>query len=153
MFLNSDLSTQVTLRPATSEDFAMALNLYLETMKPLTSELMVWDDAKQRAAFADQWEIKDVRIVVFEDDDVGWMQASETDSEIFLRQLFVEPAYQRKGIGSAVLSILLGRSSKAGKPIVLTVLKNNPARSLYERFGFKVVGEAGAKLHMSFDPS
>lgn len=36
MFLNSDLRTQITLRPATSEDFAMALNLYLETMKPLT---------------------------------------------------------------------------------------------------------------------
>lgn len=113
---------------------------------------MVWDDAKQRAAFADQRKIEDVRIVVFEDHDVGWMQASETDSEIFLQQLFVEPAYQRKGIGSAVLSILLDRSRKAGKPIVLTVLKNNPARSLYERFGFKVVGEAGVKLRMSFDP-
>lgn len=131
----------------------MALNLYLETMKPLTSELMVWDDARQSAGFADQWKIKDVRIIVFENCDVGWMQADETDAEISLQQLFVAPACQRKGIGSAVLSILLDWSRKARKPIVLTVLKNNPARSVYERFGFKVAGEAGVKLRMSFDPS
>jgi ribosomal protein S18 acetylase RimI-like enzyme len=31
------------------------------------------------------------------------------------------------------------------RPIVLTVLKNNPARRLYERLGFAVIGETDMK--------
>jgi predicted GNAT family acetyltransferase len=40
----------------------------------------------------------------------------------------------------------------SGKPVVLTVLKNNPARRLYERLGFAVAGEAGVKLEMRREP-
>jgi hypothetical protein len=35
-----------------------------------------------------------------------------------------------------------------GKPVILTVLRDNPARRRYERFGFSVVDEIGVKLRM-----
>jgi hypothetical protein len=47
-----------------------------------------------------------------------------------------------------VLRGLLDSWIPTGKPLALTVLKNNPARRLYERFGFSVVGEAGVKFEM-----
>lgn len=149
--MNSDIASKVKLRSAMPEDFGAALSLYLDSMAPLTSPLMVWDEAKQSASFASQWKVEDVRVIVFEGRDVGWMQAAETDSEVFLQQLFISPEYRRKGIGSAVLRNLLDPWQTTGKPIVLMVLKNNPARSLYERFGFTVVGENGIKLRMKRD--
>ena len=50
---------------------------------------------------------------------------------------------QRAGIGAEVLTTLLADWKPTAKPIVLTVLKNNPVHHLYQRFGFFVAGEAG----------
>lgn len=139
---------EIDLRAATPEDFDMALKLYLVTMKPLTAELMTWDETKQSTSFAAQWHVEDVQIITFEGRTVGWMQAAETPSEIFLQQLFVSPEYQGRGIGSKVVQTLLQGWQATGKPVVLNVLKNNPARNLYARLGFVIVGEEGVKFQM-----
>ena len=135
--------------PAGNGDgLCVRLEIYLSTMMPYTEELMVWDEQKQIASFARQWKLEDVRIICADGCDVGWLQATETPSEIFLQQFFVVPERQRAGIGTEVLATLLAGWKPTAKPIVLTVLKNNPARHLYERFGFFVTGEVGVKLQM-----
>lgn len=139
---------KIGLRRAMAEDFDMALNLYLVTMKPLTAELMTWDEDKQASNFAEQWKVEHVQIITLNGRNVGWVQAAEMASEIFLQQLFVSPECQGQGIGSKVLQALLKHWEGTGKPVVLTVLKNNPARRLYERYGFTVSGEVGVKFQM-----
>lgn len=139
---------KIELRRATSKDFDFALKLYLVTMKPLTAELMTWDEAKQSAGFAEQWNVADVHMITLGGLNIGWVQAAEMDSEIFLQQMFVSPEYQGRGVGSKTLQNMLQHWDRMGKPVNLTVLKNNPARRLYERHGFTVVGEVGVKLQM-----
>jgi ribosomal protein S18 acetylase RimI-like enzyme len=92
--------------------------------------------------------VEDVQVICVDSGDVGWLQATETPSEIILQQFFVTPEHQQAGIGTQVLRGLLESWMRTGKPLALTVLKNNPARRLYERFGFSVVSEAGAKFEM-----
>jgi ribosomal protein S18 acetylase RimI-like enzyme len=138
----------IRLRPATATDYSFALALYLRTMRPYTEELMVWDEQKQVVSFSRQWDVAAVQVICSGGRDVGWLQAMETPAEIVLQQFFVAPERQRAGIGSEVLRGLLAAWMSTGKPLALTVLKNNPARRLYERFGFSVVGEAGVKLQM-----
>ncbi len=76
------------------------------------------------------------------------LQILETSTEIRLLQFFISPEHQGVGIGTEVLSRLVTTWNESGKPIMLTVLKNNPARRLYERFAFSVVGEVGVKFEM-----
>lgn len=142
---------KIELRRATRKDFDFALKLYLITMKPLTTELMTWDEAQQSAGFAEQWNVADVQMITLEGRNVGWLQAAEMDSQIFLQQMFVSPKYQGRGVGSKTLQNILQHWDRMGKPVILTVLKNNPARRLYERHGFTVVGEVGVKLQMRRD--
>jgi ribosomal protein S18 acetylase RimI-like enzyme len=146
------MTQRINFRPAEREDYAFALKLYLMTMMPITAELMVWDESKQIASLARQWKVADVQIIRCDGRDVGWMQSHETTSEIFLQQLFIAPDHQRKGIGSKALTQLLTEWDSSGKPVTLTVLRNNPARRLYERFGFAVVDEIGVKLQMKRQP-
>lgn len=139
---------RIFLRPANEQDYALALDLYLSTMRPLTAELMNWDEAKQVASFERQWQVEETQIIQCDGQDIGWLQVHEAPSEIVLQQLFVAPAHQRQGIGSSVLTRLLDEWEPRGKGATLTVLRNNPALHFYERFGFAVVEELGVKLRM-----
>ena len=54
----------------------------------------------------------------------------------------VVPSKRGHGIGEELLEALLARAREAGYPgLSLNVEPGNPARKLYERFGFEVVGE------------
>ena len=134
--------------PGTAEHYPFALKLYLTTMRPYTEELMAWDEAKQSASFARQWEPKDVTIITFQQETIGWLQVAVTPWEIWLQQMFISPEYQGRGIGTAVLTRLLIDWNSRGVPVKLSVLRNNPARRFYERCGFAVVAEVGVKLEM-----
>jgi ribosomal protein S18 acetylase RimI-like enzyme len=46
-----------------------------------------------------------------------------------------------RGVGSAVLRRVIQQADNGGAPIRLHVLKTNPAKRLYDRFDFDVVGE------------
>jgi ribosomal protein S18 acetylase RimI-like enzyme len=136
------------LRQGSAQHYTFALELYLSTVRPYTEELMVWDELRQRDSFAAQWKPDEVQIVAVDGKDIGWLQVSETPTEMRLQQFFISPDDQRREIGTEVLNSLVAIWKATGKPVVLTVLKNNPARRLYERFGFSVVGEAGVKFEM-----
>ncbi|SEI19785.1 GNAT family N-acetyltransferase [Tardiphaga sp. OK245] len=147
------MNTRIELRPAQQDDFAMALDLYLTTMQPYTAELMTWDDVKQRESFTVQWKPEASEVIVFEGQAIGWFEAHTIETGTLLQQFFIAPECQGKGIGTQVLEHLLERWSKTGMPVFLTVLKNNPARRLYERFGFVVIGEVGVKFQMRRTPA
>lgn len=66
------------------------------------------------------------------------------DPEIPELGMAVVRAYRRKGVGNALLSAITGRATKGGVGgISLSVEKDNPARYLYERHGFRRVDSLG----------
>jgi GNAT superfamily N-acetyltransferase len=142
------MARNIYFQRGAAEHYAFALELYLSTMRPYTEELMVWDELRQRDSFAAQWKPDEVQIVTLDGKPVGWLQVSETPREVRLQQFFISTDHQRAGIGTEVLSSLVAIWKVIGKPVMLTVLKNNPARRLYERFGFSIVGEVGVKFEM-----
>jgi ribosomal protein S18 acetylase RimI-like enzyme len=142
------MARHIDLQQAKAEHYDFALHLYLLTMRPYVQELTVWDEQKQRANFAAQWKREEVRIISVDGKDAGWLQVADLPTEIRLQKFFVSPEYQRSGIGSDILSNLLATWRPTGKRIVLRVLKNNPARRLYERFGFAVIAEEDVTFRM-----
>jgi ribosomal protein S18 acetylase RimI-like enzyme len=77
----------------------------------------------------------------------GWdfARIAECDSQVagylgaaggLLDDLFIDPAFQRRGIGRTLVSAQLARGIR---PVRLEVFEENaPARALYETFGFIV---------------
>lgn len=67
---------------------------------------------------------------------VGYSLAHKKDGTLYLKSLFVHPAYQGKGIGAELFRELL-RELKPGMQAKLIVLKDNvTARQLYGKNGF-----------------
>src|SRR6266852_9515439 len=125
----------ISLRSATAEDLPFARDIYLGAMRYITDRLPDWDEARHIANFAERFLLDEVRIIVQDEKDVGWLQASETEDEIFLKQIFLQPGSQRQGIGSKLIADLVERGSQTSKAVRLGVVKINPAVALYKRHG------------------
>lgn len=98
-----------------------------------------WDAAKLRDAFRADLELSVCDVIVAGGTDVGYLALEDHDDFWFIDIIAIAPAFQRCGIGSAVLR---GVMRDAGAlPVQLTVLHVNPlARALYERLGFRSIG-------------
>jgi GNAT superfamily N-acetyltransferase len=138
----------IALRPATIDDLPFARALYLDGMRAVTERVLVWDEAKQAASFDARFVPAEVGIVMQSGREIGWMQVAEEEAALFLKQFFIAPRFQRRGIGTRLLRDLIARAAGTGKAVTLGVVRGNPARSLYERHGFLVTSEDQYKVYM-----
>jgi ribosomal protein S18 acetylase RimI-like enzyme len=120
-------------------------------MKAIIQELNL-DMAAQAAGFRQQSELAQVRIISLDGTDVGWLQSNALGDTVFLAQLFVDGAFQRRGIGTQVMNYLIGEATRARQAVTLAVAKINPALRLYERLGFRITHEDDRKFYMRRDP-
>ncbi len=141
----------INIRPGQQENFAFCERLYLEGMDELTRQLG-FERAGQIERFTRQWVVGEVLVVECAGVDVGWAQLGRQDNDIFLKQLFVDAPSQRRGIGSEVLRRLIDDAVTDRRAVVLGVMKRNPAKALYERFGFRVTHEDDYKFYMRREP-
>ena len=63
-------------------------------------------------------------------------------------QIQLGGAWQGRGIGRSLIEDLIADATAGGASLKLGVLKANPARKLYERLGFEVIGEDAHEYFM-----
>jgi ribosomal protein S18 acetylase RimI-like enzyme len=79
---------------------------------------------------------------------VGLLKVSRDSAQWNLIQIQLVPELQGQGLGADLLAGVIAEADSANVAVALSVLKANPARALYERAGFVVVGESEHELHM-----
>ena len=87
----------------------------------------------------------DGEIIVIDGTDAGYFWTIEKETEVLLASIRLLPLFQRRGSGTKIITALLNETQK---PVRLQVLKINPARALYERLGFEIVGETETHFMM-----
>jgi ribosomal protein S18 acetylase RimI-like enzyme len=143
----------IILRPATADDLPFARRLYLDGMREVSQRAgFAWDEARQTIGFDARFVAGEVSLIGLDGQDIGWMQVGDGESGLLLKQFFVHPLYQRRGIGTCLLRDLIARARRGRKTVTLSVLKGNPAQSLYERHGFQVTSEDDYKVYMAANP-
>ena len=143
---------RVAFRPAVDQDFDYCRRLYFAEMKWIIEQLHL-DREAQDVSFERHWHTGQVRILVLDGVDIGWIQTIAQNSEYFVAQIVVDRSFQRKGIGTEVMKRLISEAARANRVVRLNVVKINPARRLYERLGFQVVHQDDRKLYMELDPA
>jgi GNAT superfamily N-acetyltransferase len=141
----------IELRPAIDHDFEYCRRLYFVEMRWIIEELNL-DRTTQETSFRQQWNPAQVRMIVFDGTDVGWLQAMRQNDEFFVAQMFVDGPFQRRGIGTEVVKRLISEANELNLAMRLNVVRINPARRLYERLGFRVVSEDDRKFYMKREP-
>jgi GNAT superfamily N-acetyltransferase len=140
----------IHLRPALDHDFEYCRCIYFHEMGWMIEELHL-DRTAHEASFSRQWNTTQVRIIVVDGTNAGWVQTAREDGEMFLAQMFVESRFQCQGIGTEIMKRLISEATALSLAMRLNVVRINPARRLYERLGFRVTHEDEYKLYMKRD--
>jgi len=136
-----------TLRAANESDIEFLLALRAAAMSPhhVAAGIVQTEDESHQRVLA---RLDRARIVVKDGHDVGMIKLVPAEPDWELWQLQLLPMLHRQGLGGALVHRAIEEAAAAGCGVVLTVLEKNPARRLYERFGFRVVATEGHGVRM-----
>jgi ribosomal protein S18 acetylase RimI-like enzyme len=138
--MQNSLTPSVTRRAASPEDLAFLLTLRTITMAPHHHNAGIDQTLEQhRARILDHYECAE--IIEEHGEPVGLWKVARSPTEWHLMQVQLLPSRQGAGIGGSLIRLLLADARVASVSVRLNVLKANPARRLYERLGFRIVGE------------
>jgi ribosomal protein S18 acetylase RimI-like enzyme len=111
-----------------------------------------WDDACQRQHWRDNW-FPGREAIDIDGELAGFVDVEERADHVWLGNIELAPRFQGQGIGTDLLRDIQLDAAKRGLAVQLQVLKVNPARRLYERLGFAVVGETESHWRMAWTPA
>ena len=131
----------VSFRQTRPEDLEFLWDLHIAAMKEYVAATWGWDEALQRDSFVSNYEPGIAQIVRLNDRDIGLIDITSLGAFTFLKKLALLPEYQCKGIGSYLVSDVVTRAHDAGCPVLLQVIKVNPARDSTNAWGFESAGK------------
>ncbi len=156
------MQNAVEFRPVTLDDQEFLFQVYASTRDEELAPLG-WDAAQKelflRSQFTaqdrfyhEQFQGADFRIILLGQEPIGRLYIERREKEIRLIDIALLPAHRNAGIGTALLEDILAHGAQLGLPVRIHVEQSNPARRLYERLGFREVGENGVYYLMEWQP-
>lgn len=156
-----DSSPAVTLRPVVEKDEPFLLELYKSTRPEIVA--LGWPPAQleaflkmqlngQQRSYEMLYPDAEHQVILFKDEEVGRLITFRTEQEIRLADVALLPQYRNQGVGAFVVRELCMEATQRNVPVRLQVSKFNTAIRLYERLGFKGIGESDTHFQMEWRP-
>jgi ribosomal protein S18 acetylase RimI-like enzyme len=139
--VNAAGASGFALQDATAADFEPLLALRLRAMRDSLERLGRYDQARTRERLAAGFAPEHTQYIVVDGVRVGFVVVKRLSHALRLEHLVIDPAAQRRGIGSAVLRWVCAQADAELLPIELVALKGSDANRFYLRHGFVEVGE------------
>jgi ribosomal protein S18 acetylase RimI-like enzyme len=150
----------LTLRDAAPSDRAFLLALYASTRADEFAQFG-WPPEMERAFMQLQFEAQrgdyerrypgaHCRIVELRRCPVGRLWTARDGGSLVVLDISIVADLRGQGIGTECLRGVQRRAAAAGLAVDLQVVVGNPAQRLYERLGFRGVGESGVRQAMTW---
>jgi len=132
--------TDIALRSATAADSEFCFQLHKAAMGEYVAAIWGWDEERQRSYHQRRFDPASWQIITADGADIGMLDVEYRPAEIYLSRIEVLPAYQGLGIGTGLITALIGEAGQRGQDLVLHVLVvNTRAHTLYQRLGMREV--------------
>lgn len=156
------LAQGLSLRPETDVDLPFLIQVFASTRAEELA-LVPWTEDEKRAFLVDQFSAQrkhyrayfpDAAYDVLERDGapIGRLYVDERQTRIHILDIALMPDRRGSGVGTAIIGALQDYARARGKGTDIFVERINPAKSLYDRMGFKVVREEEIYLEMDWTP-
>ncbi|MDJ0521986.1 MAG: GNAT family N-acetyltransferase [Planctomycetota bacterium] len=136
------------LRPSTDEDHDFLRRAHHAGLQPWITAVFGWDPEEQERLMDDWLQRVQPDIVTIGGKDAGYLLVRDDGDVITGLAVVLLPRYQRRGVGTRLVQGVIDRATAEGKPVVIRVLRGNPAKRLYERLGFEAFEETETHIRM-----
>lgn len=151
------------LRPVTDDDREFLVDLY-HSVREQELAHVPWDATTRRAFIEHQYNAQDAHyrqhypgatldVIELDGDPAGRLYVHRGPSDIRIMDIALAPAFRGRGIGTGLLRTLIAEAEDSARKLSIHVEMNNPARTLYERLGFRAAGEHGVYVLMERPPT
>lgn len=142
---------EYTFRDCRLDDFDFLFDLKKQNFKWYVDKIWGWRDDEQKERLKN--DLKDhlahKKIILIDGCPAGVYASHITENgDFFINEISLLNEYQGKGIGRNILEKQLEENRKNNIRTILQVFKDNPAKRLYERLGFKIYGETETHYQM-----
>ena len=131
------LRRKLQLRQARGSDLPALAQLHEEGLKPYAEVFYRWDPR----TFSSEFHPSEGRVLEWRDEVVGFYLIQSREDHLFLAELHISSRHRNHGLGGLLVRCAQAEAEAEGLPLRLWVLRNNPARQLYLRWGFTDIGE------------
>ena len=136
------------LRPALETERDVIFDTYRTTVGLYVKDAWGWDEKKQKEGFWIHHPVDEFQVIETDNQFAGGIHIKEDNNDIYIKMVFLLAAYQKKGIGSKLITDIQNLSRTKGKGLRLKVIKSNPALNLYQNLGFKIEYEDESSVDM-----
>jgi len=144
------MTITLSYRKAAIDDLQFLLELRKLTMVEHLESSGIFHSEKQHLERVKEF-FNDSQIILLNDKPIGLLKLAVFSDRLHIRQFQIMPKAQGRGIGKQVLKDVIKRATQWQLSISLSVLLTNPAKELYLRVGFLVVGENELEYQMRYD--
>jgi GNAT superfamily N-acetyltransferase len=158
-----DLPKPLALRDSVTGDAEFLYAVYASTRR---EELAItgWSDSQKEEFLRMQFDAQhryyhevfpeaSYQIILWEEQPVGRLYVDRRGDEIGIVDISLLPEYRGRGIGGILLPRIMAEATEADKPVRIYVERFNRALTLYDRLGFRKIGDTGVYFHMEWFPN
>jgi RimJ/RimL family protein N-acetyltransferase len=136
------LPNNITFAVPTEADLPYFCQLHDLVMRDqVARQNLQWNQAHEDVQNREFFNIAGLRRILLNGKLIGFIGIHSDAGKLMLSRFYLEPSHQNKGLGTCILEIIFAEQQCQRQTISLRVLNKSPARSLYERFGFRLTGE------------
>jgi GNAT superfamily N-acetyltransferase len=143
----------IKIREAETGDMSFLWDLHIASMRDYVDATYGWDDIDQKRRFETEFRPADIQMIEVNGKLIGMWEINQEADPWFLARIAISPPYQNKGIGSFLIAQFLADADLQKRRVAIQVLKVNPAKVLYQRFGFLTYEETMTHFKMLREPN
>lgn len=129
------------LRSATPADIEVVAEIRAVVMRADLVRLGRYDEHRVRQRLRDSYSPQYTSVIDIDGEIAGSITVRAEESGRLVEHFYLATHHQGRGIGSAILRMVLALADAQGLPVRLIVMQGSAARRLYERHGFVVEAE------------
>lgn len=151
----------LSLRAIQDDDLMVLNDIYSSTREEELKQVTHWSNEQKKAFLTQQflaqhqyyqknYEGAAFYVVEKNQEVIGrlYIHPNFQEKGVRIVDIALLPMWQNQGIGRGILQDILKSAQKIGKPVTIHVESFNPAKSLYERLGFKKISETNGVYHL-----
>ncbi len=116
-------------------------------MKESLTRIGRFDPVRARERFLSSFSPEHTRFVLHEGLRVGFVVVKPEAGQLKLDHLYIEPEFQRRGVGSAVLQGIFTIADEQGVSITVMALRDSDSNRFYLDHDFKYQNESEWDIH------